>query len=423
MNQYTYKKLKNGLPLIIAPMKGAPSATVLLMVRAGARFETKRINGLAHFLEHMAFKGTKKRPTTLDIASEIDGAGGYFNAYTSREEICYHIKSPAFKVELSFDILSDVLQNSLFEKGEIEKEKGVIVEELNMYEDMPERKSLENFERLLYGDNSMGWGIGGTKDRVTGFKRINFLDYLKRFYLTGNMVLAVAGKVEEDKMVKLAEKYFVRPTKGDNKKPVGVSLNQKAPKVFLANKKTEQAHLALGLPAVSVNSPDYHTLSLLSAILGGSMSSRLFIQIRAKRDLAYYVSTIPEAYSDSGFLAIWAGVRIKSIDEAIKVTLAELHKLAEEKVGDKELKKGKELIKGRLALGLEDSSKVAERYAYQRLIQGKVTTPKETFAKVDQVGAEEIQSLARKLFKTNRLNLSLVGPFRNEGRFKKILKF
>lgn len=423
MNQYARKKLKNGLSLIVVPMDEVPSATVLLMVGAGARFETKRINGLAHFLEHMAFKGTKKRPTTLDIASEIDGAGGYFNAYTSREEICYHVKSLASKVELSLDVLSDMLQNSLFREKEIEMEKGVIVEELNMYEDMPERKSLENFERLLYGDNSMGWSVGGTKNRVVGFKRINFLDYLKRFYLTDNMVLAVAGKVDETKIINLTEKYFNSLTKGGKKRPQKVVPQQNQPQVFLANKKTEQAHFALGLKAIAIGSPDYYSFSLLSAILGGSMSSRLFIQIRERRGLAYYVRAIPEAYSDSGFLAVWAGVRIKSIDEAIKVTLAELHQLAEKKVGDKELKKGKELIKGRLALGLEDSSKVAERYAYQQLIQGEITTPKETFAKVDQVTAEEIQKLAKRLFKTNRLNLSLVGPFRSEEKFKKLLKF
>ena len=423
MNQYTYKKLKNGLPLIVAPMKGALSATLLFMVKAGARFETRRINGLAHFLEHMAFKGTRKRPTTLDITSEIDGAGGYINAYTSREEICYYIKSLASKVELSFDVLSDVLQNSLFEKAEIEKERGVIIEEFNMYEDMPERKSAENFERLLYGDNSMGWQVIGSKENILSFKRDDFLSYLKRLYLSGNMVLAVAGKVNQEEVTKLAQTYFGSLTKGVKEVVPKKELKILAPRLHLARKKTEQAHLVLGLPTVSINDPDYYVVSLLSAILGGSMSSRLFIQVRERRGLAYYIRSLSEGYSDSGFLAVWAGVRIKAIDEAIKVILDELHQLTEEKIGDKELKKGKELIKGRLALGLENSSALAERCAYQQLTQGKITSPKETFAKVDRVEAGEIQNLARKFFKTNQLNLSLVGPFRSEEKFKKLLKF
>ncbi len=425
MNEYKLKFLKNKLPFIIVPMKGAPSASVFLLVRAGGRFEHKNNNGLAHFLEHMAFKGTTSRPTTLDIASEIDSVGGEFNAYTSREEICYYVKTAATKIELSFDILSDMLQKSLFRQEEIEREKGVIIEELNMYEDMPERKSIENFERLLYGDTSMGWQLIGPKENILKFKRNDFLAYQKQFFTAGNMVLVAAGRIDEEKAVVLGEKYFGRFKKGVKKRPAKINLEQKHASVFLVNKKTEQAHLALGLPTVSLNSPDkdYYSHLLMSAILGGSMSSRLFIEIRERRGLAYYVRTIPEAYSDSGFLAVWAGVRLKAIDEAIKISVNELFKLTSQPVSDRELKKTKDMVKGRAVLSLENSRNVAERYATQQLIGRKIRTPKETFAKIDEITVEDIQKLAKRLFKPEKLNLSLVGPFRNSDKFKNLLKF
>lgn len=422
MSQHKLITLKNGLRVLISPMPQVESVTVMVAVAAGSRNETKEVNGLFHFIEHLAFKGTKKRPSASKIASEIDSVGGMFNAFTDKEMTAYHIKLAAKHTELAFDILGDMLTNSLFKTEEIEKEKGVIIEELNMYEDTPMRRVEEVFIKLLYGDNPMGWDIGGEKETIRKIKREDFLNFQNKLYFNRNIAVIIAGKVKEEEIKKLVKKYLGDFRKIGQKVSKSIILHQEKPKIKLVSKKTEQAHFCLGVPGYAYSSPRKFPTGVIAAILGGGMSSRLFQQIRDKRGLAYYVLTMPEFYTDSGYLFSQAGVRLEKIDEAIKVILEEYQDLAARKVSPQELSKAKEYLKGGMILALEDSQQVANRYAYQVLLEGEIRTPEEVIKLVDAVTVEEVQQTAQELFQQKNLNLAIIGPYKEEGRFKKLLE-
>src|SRR3989344_1396321 len=324
-------KLKNDLRVLTSPMPSFESATVLIMVGAGSRYETKLNNGISHFLEHMAFKGTKKRPSAIEISGLIDSIGGEFNAFTTKEYTGYYIKSGKNNIELSFDLLSDMVQNSLLSEKEIEKEKGVILEEINLYEDTPMRNIGDVYERLLYGDTPMGWDTAGEKNIIKKIKREDFMNYFKALYSPSNMTIVVAGGTEEKKILPLVNKYFSQMEPFEGIKPLPVEEKQIKPQINIKDKKTEQAHLAMGLRTVSLDSPEKYPLSVLSSILGGGMSSRLFHEVREKRGLAYYVRANSDQYKDVGSLVITAGIDPKRSDEAIEVIISELSDLSEGK--------------------------------------------------------------------------------------------
>lgn len=422
MSKHKITTLKNGLRLITVPMPQMESVTVMVGVGAGSRYEARRVNGLFHFIEHMAFKGTKKRPSTLAIASEIDGVGGEFNAFTDKEFTGYYIKLASKHNKLAFDILSDMLTNSLFKPQEIEKEKGVIIEEINMYEDTPVRRVWEVFTRLLYGDNPMGWDIAGEKGSIRQIKRKDFLNYVGRLYYPENMVVVVAGKVEEKMVKNLTENFFGSLRKSGQKVTKGIKIKQSQPRLKLIGKTTEQAHFCLGVPGYDLADKRRWALGVLAVILGGGMSSRLFLKIRERKGLAYYVDCSPDFFTDSGFLVARAGVRLKKIDEAIKIILEEFANLASKKVSPKELAKAKEFIKGGLILALEDSKNVANRYAAQLILEKQIRTPKQTLKLIDKVTMEDIQRVAKDIFKPKNLNLAVIGPYEEENQFKKLLR-
>ena len=421
MDSYQPTTLKNGLKLITVPMPQIESVAVMVAVAAGSRNEIKRVNGLFHFIEHMAFKGTKRRPRAIDIAAEVDSVGGQSNAFTDKEITAYHLKLASKHTELAFDILSDMLTNSIFKAEEIEKERGVIIEELNLYEDTPMLRVRDVFSRLLYGDNPMGWDTGGEKEGVKKIQRNDFLTFQERFYFAQNLAVVVAGDLNQEKIRQLTQKYFGGFRKSGRKVTKEITLDQEKPRVKLVNKKTEQAHFCLGVPGVSLSHPERFTMAVLASILGGGMSSRLWHQIRGKRGLAYYVFTQPEFYTDSGFLMTQSGVRLKKIDEAIKVVLTEFQDLANKKVSAKELNKAKEYLKGGMILALEDSMQVATRYAHQALLEKEMRTPQEAMKLINKVTAEDIQRVAKKLFQPKNLNLAIIGPYREENRFRKLL--
>lgn len=421
MYKHKLTTLKNGLRLVTIPMPQLASITVMVGVGAGSRYETKSVNGLFHFIEHMAFKGTKRRPSAFAISSEVDGVGGQFNAFTSKDFTGYWIKLASKHQELAFDILSDMLANSLFKTEEIEREKGVIIEEINMREDTPQVRALEAFIRLLYGDNPMGWGVIGEKENIRRIKRKDFLEYINRLYFSKNMAIAVAGKVNEEKIIKLAKKYFSGLKKSGKKRTKSIKLSQKKAKTKLIYKKTEQAHFCLGVPGYWYSHPDRFVKAVLSTILGMGMSSRLFMEIREKRGLAYYIRCEPDFFTDSGYLVVQAGVTLERTEEAIEVVLKEFQKLIEKKVGLKELKKAKEFLKGRLILALEDSQNVASRYAGQVLLEKKIRTPEKAVELFDKVTPEDIQRVAKDIFQSKNLNLAIIGPYKDETRFKKLL--
>lgn len=422
MLTHRIKTLDNGLRLITAPMKGVESMTVLVAVGAGSRYETKETNGISHFVEHMVFKGTKKRPTTFDITNSVDSIGGQINAATGKEFTFFLIKANAVHQPLAFDVLSDLVLNAKFDPEEIEREKGVIVEEINMYNDMPQERVSEAFESLLYSPTSLSWYISGKKENIKAIQKQDFIDYQRRLYYPGNMVVVKAGKVEEEEALDLTEKYFghLKSQKKEEFQPLVFA--QKESRVRLRQKRTSQSHFCLGVRAYAINHPDRYVASLLAAILGGSMSSRMFIQVRERRGLAYYVRTVFEDYLDNGYLMTQAGVDIGKIDEAIKVILNEYGRIACKKVANDELKKGKEILKGRLILALEDSQNVAERYALQMLLENKIRDPQETIAEIDKITTQDLQRVAKDIFYQKSLNLAVIGPHDDEERFLKLLR-
>ena len=423
--KYQRKILANGLRVITIPMPSFESATAMVMVGAGSRYEARQNNGISHFLEHMAFKGTNKRPTAMEIASLIDGVGGECNAFTSKEVTGYYVKAAVSNVDLCLDVLSDMLQNSKLDQVEIDKEKGVILEEKNLYEDTPARHIGDIYEILLYGDTPLGWEIIGTRNVIEGISRQNFVDYLQSLYSANNLTVVVAGGIDSAEIEQKVEKYFGSMKRFDTLSYVKQPENQLKPALFIQQKKTEQVHISIGFRTVSINNEEKHALSVLSAILGGGMSSRLFSEVREKRGLAYYVRTNSEHYQDVGNLASTAGLDPKRAEEGIAVIVEEYAKIAGSKSGitTAELNKAKEYLKGHFILELEDSRSVAGFFAQAEILEKKIETPEEIIAKIDAISVADVEAVAKQYFKENGLNLAIIGNFDDRQKFEKLLKF
>jgi len=432
MNPQTFT-LKNGLQVVFVDTKTFPTLTTLLLVGAGSRYENEKNNGVAHFFEHMAFKGSKKYPNSFVISSTIEGLGGIFNAFTSKDHTGYWIKSTNEHFETAIDVISDMIQNPLLSPEEIEREKGVIAEEINLYEDTPMKKVGELFEGLLYQGNPLGFDIAGKKETVQLFNQLTFTEYIKNLYHPENAVLVVAGglnqiKNEKLKMknynskLKIIENKFKAWDNAERSRFIPIKESQTKPQMLIKYKKTEQVHFCLGFRAFSFNNPRKYTLHVLSAILGGGMSSRLFIQVRERRGLCYYISTGTELYSDCGNIVTQAGVvkEVDKIKEAIEAILNEHKKIIKGEITRDELKRAKELIKGRLMLSLEDSATVATFFGTKKLLQDKIETAEEVIKKIEAVTAEEITQLAKKIFIPKNLNLALIGPFGNPNVFNNV---
>ena len=423
---YQTTKLKTGLEIISAPIAGTKTATVLFMAATGSRFESKAESGISHFLEHLFFKGTVKRPDTLAISSELDKAGGEYNAFTGKEYTGYYIKVEAGRLKLALDVLSDMLLNSVFKTEEIEREKGVVVEELNMYLDNPLYYIEDLFEACLYGDTPAGRDTIGTRQSIAAFSREKVVKYFSSQYGAPQAVICLAGKVNAA-AVKLAGRYFNRLGKKNYRAKPPTADRQSGPKVNLRFKKTDQAHLSLGVRAPAYGHPDEAAVRLIALILGGSMSSRLFIELRERNVLAYYVRTQDEAYTDSGYLTTQAGVPVNKLKRALKIILSEYKKIAAEPVGREELNKAKQCLIGRTALRLEASDSVAGWYARQAILlkeqarPGKILTPEKYFARVKSVKPVDISRIAGKIFTAKNLNLAVIGPYREKGKFEKML--
>ncbi len=413
------QKLKSGLRYITVPIKGTKTATILVMVGTGSKYENKNNNGISHFLEHMFFKGTKKRPTTLAISSEIDELGGDFNAFTSKEYTGYYVKADSDKIEKAIDVVSDMIINSKLDVKEIEREKGVIIEEMNMYKDNPMAYIEDLFEECLYGNQPAGWDTIGTKKNILRFKRKDFTDYLKSQYGINNMIVCVAGNIKKGAKNKI-EKYFSKLPKEKFKDKKMVIEKQTEPKIKIHYKKTDQTNLSLGVRAMPVNHKDEYIVKMISILLGGSMSSRLFIELRERRGLAYYVRSQAEFYTDTGYLTTQAGVPVKQLEEAIKIILREYKKITTTLVSEKELQRIKDLFKGRMAIFQEGSDNVASWYGRHIVLRGKALTPDEFIKKMLDVKAEDIRRVARKIFIDEGLNLAVIGPYKKLGLRLKI---
>lgn len=423
--QHKRTLLPNGLRLITTPMPSFESATVLVMAGAGSRYETKKNNGISHFLEHMAFKGTKKRPSAMAISSVIDGIGGEFNAFTGKETTGYYIKAGKDKVELCMDILSDMLTESLLDAKEIEKEKGVIIEEINLYEDTPMRKIGDIYETLLYGDTPLGWDIAGEKEIIRSITREDFVAYMGSLYSAGNMTVVVAGGIEEPMIEELTAKYFGTMNSFTTKTFDPIAENQQKPALLIKEKKTEQIHIALGVRTIPVDHPDEYPLSVLASVLGGGMSSRLFEEVREKRGLAYYVRTHSDHYLDAGSLVTLAGIDPARVDSAVAVIMDEYRRVANGtlNITDEEFRKAKEYLKGHFVLELEDSRAVASFYAHEELTEKKVKDPSEVISLIESVTKEQVDQAGKKYFKNEGLNLALIGNYSGKEKLEKVLSF
>jgi predicted Zn-dependent peptidase len=420
--KYQKTTLKNGLKIITVPMRETETATVIIMVRVGSRYEKEKEGGLSHFIEHMLFKGTQKRPTAFSISEELDSIGGEYNAFTSKDTTGYYVKVDAKHLNIALDVVSDMYLNSLIDEKEIEKEKGTILQELNMYEDTPRRKVEDIFESLLYGKEPLGRDIVGTKKTITSFQRKDFLDYIKKFYVAKDTVVCVAGKFDEKKIKAQIQKYFSGMAKGEKNKASKIHENQAKPELKIKFKKTDQTHIMLGVRAYDGNHKDRFILALLTTILGGNMSSRLFIEVREKRGLAYYVGTGVETFADCGYLATRAGVEHKNLIQAVSVILREYKKITEKPVSEKELQKAKDYIKGKSLMGLEASDEVAMFFIDQEINKEKIMEIPEIFARIDKVKTDDILRVAKDIFQNKKLNLAIIGPHKNETKIEPILK-
>ncbi len=384
------------------------------MVGAGSKYERKDINGLSHLLEHMAFKGTKKRSNPTDVAKEIDKVGGIINAFTGKELMGFWVKVDSKHFDLSCDVLSDMIFNSLFQEKEIEKEKKTIIEEINMSLDTPQNYILDLWEKLLYGDQPAGWLTIGEKEIVNKISRKDILSYLKSQFGAKNVVISLAGNFQEKEVLPKLNKFFGKFKKIKTPFKKTVIEQQKTPQILLQQKETDQTHLTLGVRAYDIFSPKKYPLAVLANLLGGIMSSRLFIEIREKRGMAYYIRTVPENYTDTGYLVTHAGIDNKRVGEAIKIILKEYQKLREKKVPKDELQKAKDNIKGHLYLGLETSDAWAAYLGAQEILQRKISTPEEECKMIDKVSQDDILKVAREIFRPNKLNLALIGPFKDK---------
>lgn len=418
----TIKKLKNGLSILLVPMKDQQTATALVLVETGSKYEAKNRSGISHFLEHMCFKGTTNRPNQSVIAHEFDSLGAESNAFTGHEYTGYYAKVAASYLPNALDILSDIYCNSLFNKKDIEQEKGAIVGEINMYEDMPMRKVSDIFMKLLYGDQPAGREIAGPKELVTTFTRDNFLSYRALHYLPNATTVVIAGKFNEKKITALIEKQFGGLKKGVKKNKVKVDDRQSKPAALLGYKASDQTHLVLGVRSFPLGHAYHYPLVLLAGILGSGMSSRLFQKVRTEMGLGYYVRAANDAFTDHGVFAASAGVINERAGEAVSAILAEFRRLCTDPVPAVELKKTKDMIAGRLVLGLESSDELSEFYGIQYILRKKLITPEEIIKKINAVTAEEIQKVAREIFVTEKLNLALIGPWKDEKKFLKLLK-
>ena len=421
VSTYQLQTLPNGLRVLTADVPHAQSVACVIMLAAGSRYERRDNSGIAHFAEHMFFKGTERRPTARDVSSEIDAIGGEFNAFTSKEYTGYFVRCAAEFRDTALDVLVDMIRNSKFEPTEIEREKGVIVEEMNMYFDTPRDYVSGVYDELIYGDHPLGWDTLGRKETIRDATRETFLDYLGTWYTPSRMVVGVGGRVGEgltEKIVDLLGDLDDRETGAPEPAP---DLTRNGARVRVHTKDSDQAHLCLGVPSYPIKHPDRYALLMLATILGTGMSSRLFTEVRERRGLAYYVFAMNHSHVDAGSLYAQAGVDVNRVDEAVETIAHELRRLAEEPVAPEELAKSRNLAKGRVALQLEAPQGLILFGLRREVLENRAPDPEEVFAELGAVTAEDVQRVAHDLLAADRLNLALIGPFEDGERFERLL--
>ncbi|HEY5098482.1 MAG TPA: pitrilysin family protein [Gaiellaceae bacterium] len=418
MSTFERHVLDNGLRILTANLPYAQSVTCMVMIAAGSRYETPETNGIAHFSEHMFFKGTERRPDARAIAGEIDSIGGEFNAFTSKESTAYFVRCAADHRDVALDVLVDMLRNSRFDSGEIDREKGVIVEEMNMYFDTPRDYIGGVYDELLYGDQPLGWDIIGKKETVRAATRETFMGYLERWYHPERMVVGIAGRIGDDAVEQVSALLGDLPASTTGApSPVQGYMNGRV-KVF--TKASDQAHVVVGVPSYPLEHPDRYALQMLATVLGGGMSSRLFTEVRERRGLAYYVYGVNHSYTDAGSLYSQAGVDITRIDEALRTIATELKGMTTA-VPAEELEKARSFSKGRFVLQLENPQGLISFGLRKEVLEGRAPDPEEVLAGISAVTAEDVQRVAQDLLAEDKLRVAVIGPFDDAERFEKLL--
>lgn len=420
-----YKKttLPNGVRIVTVPAKGNPAATVLVVVETGSNNETKEQNGLSHFLEHMVFKGTKKRSTSSQISLELDSVGAESNAFTSNDFTGYYAKAGKKNWKKILDIVSDMYVNPLLPEAELEKERGVIIQEISMYEDLPQRQVQNVFSKLLYADAPQGRTILGPAQNIKRFTRKDFINYRKLQYTPERTIVVVAGDISPKEVVKASRSLFKDLIKGKRIQRSKVNVNQKKPQILVHKKVTDQTHMVLGFKTFGAKDKRGIVTTIMAGVLSAGMSARLFKRLREEMGACYYVRASHNQYATYGDFTISTGINLSRLEEVIKVLLEECTKLKEVPVSESELNKVKEYVISHLYMNLETTDAMAEFFGLEEAIKGSMETPEEVEKKIRQVKARDIQKIAQKIFTNDNLNLAIVGNVQKEAQIKKILSF
>jgi predicted Zn-dependent peptidase len=422
---YQKLTLKNGLPVVLVPKKESQSVALFMIYKVGSRYEkSAKIFGISHFIEHLMFKGTRKRVSTLDLSKELDSIGADYNAFTAKDHTAYHFKVNAENMETACDIMSDMLYNSVFDKKKLEHEKGVILEEIKMYEDQPIQYAEMLFEEKIFAGSDLEHNIAGTRESVKGISRQDIMEYLENFYSPQNAVLVIAGKINKN-IRKTLDKYFVQ--RGFGKKFTQKAefktlvSKQKQPQEVMSFKETNQAHVALGFPAYAYGDPKLYPFYVLATILGGNMSSRLFIDVREKEGLCYYIRAQADVYEDTGDLLIHAGLDVTKVAKGLQIISRDLKAIRDKGITAEELIKAKKFLKGRLTLQMEELNDLAEFYGREFILANELRTPEQKINKILAVTKKQVNDVAKEVLNKSKLNFAMVSPFKDKNKYIKFI--
>ncbi len=419
---YEKRVFSNKLRAIVAPMSDTQTVTLWVLFGTGSKYEIKRINGVSHFLEHLFFKGTKKRPKPADIFNELDRIGSQHNAFTTKEYTGYYVKAAARHFDISLDIVSDILLNPIFKSEEIEKERGVVLQELSMYEDDPQRQVNETFEELLYGDQPAGWDTGGYPETVKKITREDIIKYKHSHYTSSNAVVVVAGNVDLESTFSKIEKAFSKMPDGRKVEKVKVKESQNKPRVKFKKKDVDQTHVRIGVRGYNMFDEKRYPMMVLQTILGGNASSKLFMELREKLGLTYYAYASAPEYTDTGYLVAVAGVPHAKLPQVAKKIVQILKGIKKHGVSQKDIDFAKEYLRGSMALAFESTDEVASFLGGQELFYKKIMTPEDILQKIEKVTKSDIMKVAREILRPEKINMAAIGPHDDIKKYEEILK-
>lgn len=414
--EFRRETLSNGMRVVVAPMQGTRAMTLLVLIGTGSKYESRQTNGLAHFLEHMFFKGTKTYPKPGMISKKLDALGAEYNAFTSAEETGYWVKADAAHFPAALAFVADMLQDPLLKKEEIEKERGPVIEELKRRNDTPTTLIWEHWEELLYGDQPAGWPTIGNEENIRRFNRDDFLRYWQEHYLASNAVVVMAGNSDVNgDALDAIERAFGAMLRGKSKKRVPLKKEKGKERLHVFYKETDQSHFTIGGHGFPLaDDKDRLPAELLATIMGGYMSSRLWQAVREKRGLAYTVYAAHQAYTDAGYFVAYAGVPHSQLTRTIKLMMSEFERARRKGITREELTRAKENVRGKMAIALESSDEVASFLGAQELLRGRVETPEDILAKIERVTHNDIKRVAEYCFAPENIHVAIIGPHKKE---------